>query len=99
MPTKFVSVWVIGMLLLGTATARGPWRASEENTRGWQLMSPAERIEHQRLIRSFTSLASCRSYQLGHHQLMEERARQQGIVLRSGGRDICAHLVPDKVTQ
>lgn len=96
MQIKFITSLVIGLLLLDTASARGPWRASEANTRGWQLMSPEERIEHQSRIRSFTTLEECRSYQLSHHQLMEERARQRGVALPGGGQDICAHLKPGK---
>jgi hypothetical protein len=46
-------------------------------------------------VRSFATLAECQAYQRRHHQLMEERARQQGKTLPGGGRDICAHLLPD----
>lgn len=81
-------------LAAGAALAGGPWRASEANTRGWQLMTPAERLEHQRRVRSFTTLAECRAYQQQHHQLMVERARQRGVPLPGGGRDLCAHLQP-----
>jgi len=81
------------------APARGPLRASEGNTRGWQLMTPEERIEHQSKIRSFKSYEECRSYQLSHHQLMAERARQRGIELPQGKRDICEHLPPATKSQ
>jgi hypothetical protein len=74
-----ISALAIGVLLAFTVEARGPWRASEANTRGWQLMTPEERIEHQSRIRGFATLEECRSYQLSHHQLMEERAKQHGI--------------------
>jgi hypothetical protein len=83
------------ILLLSLAApvlARGPWRASEENTRGWQLMTPEERIEHQSKVRGFSSLAECRTYQTSHHQLMAERARQRGAALPVEGRDICERL-------
>jgi hypothetical protein len=76
------------------AEARGPWRATEENTRGWQLMTPQERIEHQARIRSFETLEACRAYQLEHHQLMLQRARAKGSALPANDRDICAHLKP-----
>jgi hypothetical protein len=78
------------------AIAKGPWHASETNTRGWQLMTPEERIEHQSRIRGFTSLAECRAYQLWHHQRMEERAKQRGKALPTRRRDICEHLSPKK---
>ena len=96
MQTKFITALVIGLLLIGTSSARGPWRASESNTRGWQLMSPEERIKKKTKIRSFTKLEECRSYQVSHHQLMEERAQQRGLALAGSGRDICDHLKTEK---
>jgi len=86
-----------GALLLTaamTVEARGPWRASEDNTRGWQFMTPAERVEHQARVRGFKTLDECRAYQQEHHRLMEQRAKEQGSVMPSGGRDICEHLKP-----
>ncbi len=79
-----------------TVEARGPWRASEDNTRGWQLMTPEERVEHQARVRSFKTLGECRAYQQEHHQLMKQRATEKGMALPSGGRDICEHLTPSK---
>lgn len=84
----------IGLLLAAEAGARGPWRASAENTRGWQFMTPEERIEHQSRVRGFNTLEECRAYQQGHHKLMEERARERGVAVPAGGRDICGHLKP-----
>lgn len=81
------------LLCAGSASAAGPWRASEHNTRGWALMTPRERIEHQATVRAFTSLAECRAYQLRHHAQMEARARDSGQTLQPG-RDICEHLLP-----
>ncbi|WP_205629902.1 hypothetical protein [Dechloromonas denitrificans] len=78
----------------GAAPARGPWRASEDNTRGWQFMTPEERVEHQARIRSFQRLDECEAYQQAHHRLMLERAAGQGRQLSAGGRDICEHLRP-----
>ena len=82
----------LSITLAGSALARGPWRASEENTRGWYFMTPEERIEHQARIRSFKTLDECRAYQTEHHQLMEARAHEQGRPLPGGHRDICEHL-------
>lgn len=81
------------LLLLGQQPcAAEPWRADSNNTRGWQLMTPKERIAHQATIRSFQDVAQCRAYQLEHHRMMEERARVQGRSLEATGRDLCAHL-------
>jgi hypothetical protein len=85
--------------LVAPVYARGPWRASETNTGGWQLMTQEERIEHQSKVRHFDSLEACRHYQLEHHQLMEERAQQRGMALPAGRRDICEHLQPGKAAR
>ena len=74
--------------------ARGPWRASEGNTRGWHFMTPEERVEHQAKIRNFRTLDECESYRAEHHREMAERAARQGGQLGGGGRDICHHLRP-----
>ncbi len=90
--------FLLSLLLLALAlpaSARGPWRASEDNTQGWHLMSHEERIAHQSKVRGFTSLEECRTYQLSHHQQMAERARQQGVALPHGGRDFCERLQRD----
>lgn len=91
---KVIALLVIPLLfsLVAPVQARGPWRASESNTRGWQLMTPAERIDHQSRIRSFTTYEECLAYQVSHHLLMEERARQRNLALPGGGRDFCEHL-------
>jgi len=82
------------VLCAAPAFANGPWRASEANTRGWQLMTPAERIEHQARVRSFRRYEDCQAYRDSHHQLLEERARAQGKQLPPDRRDICGHLKP-----
>lgn len=75
-----------------SALARGPWRAGEDNTSGWQLMSPQERIEHQARLREFTDYVACRAYLDTHHELMEARARALGLALPVARRDACARL-------
>lgn len=82
----------VSLAFAGSASARGPWRASEGNTTGWHLMSPEERIEHQARIRGFKNYEDCRAYQLKHHQLMAARASEQGLQLPVKGRDFCEHL-------
>ena len=69
------------MLLVSGACLAGPWRAGANNSAGWQFMSPDERVEHQRRMRSFTRYDECKAYQAEHHALMAERARQAGVVL------------------
>lgn len=72
--------------------AAEPQRTDSSNTRGWQIMTPEERIAHQAKIRSFNDYSACRTYQAEHHRRMEDRARQQGRTLPAEQRDVCAHL-------
>ena len=82
-----------GLLLTLAATAHaGPWRADPDNSRGWELMSPAERIEHQRRLRSFTDYEACQAYQQAHHAQMDARAQAAGRSLRPRARSPCDDL-------
>ncbi len=44
-------------------------------------MTPDERVEHQRKMRSFTTFEACRAYQVEHHAKMAERALHSGVTL------------------
>lgn len=65
------------LLLLAAlpAAATGPWRATESNTPGWAAMTPAERVEYQRRMRSLDSLAACQAFQAEHRERLRERKR------------------------
>jgi len=92
-PRTGLTLMTLLCLASASVEARGPWRASEDNTAGWQLMSPQERIEHQRRIRQFDRYEACHAYQLEHHAQLVERARDRGLALPEVGRDACAHLL------
>jgi hypothetical protein len=77
---------------LSAAVAAGPWHAAEQNTSGWYYMTPDERIEHQRRMRSFETYEECKAYQAGHHAQMAERARQQGVELQPRAESSCEQL-------
>ena len=87
---------IIVIVASGSAAAAGPWRADEDNTRGWDLMTPQERIEHQARVRGFTDYQACQAYRTQHHQEMAERARQRGLGFAGGGRDFCERLKPQR---
>lgn len=72
--------------------ATGPWRASEQNSYGWQFMTPQERVEHQRKLRSFSSYAECKTYQAQIHERMAERARAAGVELTPQEQSACEQL-------
>ncbi len=67
------------------ALAMGPWASNQGNTWGWQLMTPAERAEHQAKMRSFTTYDECKVYQEEHHKQMEARAKEKGLTLPAVG--------------
>ncbi|BAN36887.1 hypothetical protein SCD_n03088 (plasmid) [Sulfuricella denitrificans skB26] len=72
-------------LAAGSALARGPWAANKGNTVGWQVMTPAERAEHQTKMRSFKTYDECKAYQQEHHTQMEARAKEKGVTLAPMG--------------
>lgn len=96
MPRRWLRLLLLYVLFTWPACgfARGPWRASEQNTQGWRLMSAEERIEHQAKVRSFKSYEECQVYRVEHHREMEERAKALGLELHPGREDICDHLAP-----
>lgn len=78
--------------LLPLLAAAGPWRAHEGNSPGWRWLSPAERVEHQRRLRGFTTLADCKAYLAQHHALIAERARRSGQAFTPHRPDTCDRL-------
>jgi hypothetical protein len=69
--------------LFASAAMAKPWRWSgnQQNTAGWQLMTPTERTEHQTKLRGFTEYAACKEYVDEHHKKMEERAKEKGVAM------------------
>ena len=80
------------LLLLAGVCAAGPWRAAEQNSYGWQFMTPDERVEHQRRLRGFDSYEGCKTYQAEHHARMAARAARQGIELQPKAHSACDQL-------
>lgn len=66
---------------------KGPgFKFGPNNTRGWSLMTPQERTEHQRKMMNFKSYDECKAYQQEHHKQMEARAKEQGKPMPSAPR-------------
>lgn len=82
----------LSALALPAAHARGPWHASERNTGGWQLMTPAERVEYQRRLRGFSSYQACQDYQATHQARIRARARAAGVPLLAVDDSACDEL-------
>jgi hypothetical protein len=90
-------VWFL--VMTATAVARGPLRASEDNTSGWSLMTPEERIKHQTIIRSFKTLEACRAYQAEHHEILLSRAQALGLPLHRNRHDFCTRFQAENVNR
>jgi len=56
-------------------------RLQDQDMYGWQLMTPQEREEHRKKMRSLKTYEERETYRLEHHMEMQERAREQGIIL------------------
>ena len=58
-----------------------PTTVSEETMYGYQLMTEQERAEHRATMRSFNNEAEREAYRRQHHEMMQERAKAQGVTL------------------
>ena len=80
------------LALAATAHAHGPVRASEENTRGWQLMTPEERTAQQVKMREVKTYDECKVVQTEHRSTMEARAKEKGLSLFTPRGNACDNL-------
>jgi hypothetical protein len=63
----------------GKGPGKGPgWSFNGDNTRGWSMMSRAERAEHRDRMLSMKSYEECVAYLEEHHKQMEARAKARG---------------------
>ena len=87
----------------GVALAQGPgpggkgpgggWQFGPGNTRGWSLMTPAERNEHRQKMLAASTLAECRAVLEEHRKLIEQRAKERGAETPPGPRtDMCERM-------
>jgi len=67
-------------------------RFSQNNTRGWSLMTPEERTDFQRQMRAVKTYDECVQVQTEHRGAMEVRAREQGLSLPSPRRNACESM-------
>lgn len=97
-PRRAAAAWVARVVLLAPwallplLASAAPWRAHEGNSPGWRWLTPPERIEHQRRLRGFETLAECKAYLETHHALLVERARQAGERFVAHSPDTCDRL-------
>lgn len=90
---QIISAIVLTLAIAMTVAAveAGPyrWAVNQQNTYGWQLMTPEERTEHQTKMRSFTEYESCKTYIAEHHKKMEDRAKEKGVAAPVARRSPC----------
>lgn len=79
--TLIVTVCAILLISPSAFAHQWCWTCNQDNTYGWQLMTPKERKEHQAKLASFTEYSICKEYIDSHHKEMEGRAREKGIDL------------------
>lgn len=79
--TIFAIVCATSLISSSSFAHRWCWACNQDNTYGWQLMTPEERKVHQAKLASFTGYNICQEYIDAHHRKMEERAKASGIDL------------------
>ncbi len=70
----------------------GGMRFSQNNTRGWTLMTAEERTAFQRKMREVKTYDECVQVQAEHRGAMEMRAKEQGLTLPTPRRNACESM-------
>ncbi len=65
---------------------------SQNNTRGWALMTPEERTAFQTRMREVKTYDECIQVQTEHRGLVEVRAKEQGVNLMAPRQNACENL-------
>lgn len=65
---------------------------NQVNTRGWELMTPEERSNFQKQMRSVKTYDECVAVQTEHRGAMEVRAKEQGVTLQTPRQNACENL-------
>ena len=69
---------------------KGPgYGFNADNTRGWTLMTPEERTEHQNKMLAAKTVDECKAVQEEQHKLMEARAKEKGTTLGTPKVNAC----------
>lgn len=68
------------------------YQFNQDNTPGWSLMTPEERIAHRDRMMSAKTFEECKAAQAEHHKQMEERAKQKGATLAGPRENSCDRM-------
>ena len=78
---------------MGPGNGRGQsFTFDSNNTRGWSLMTPEERIAHRDKMLSAKNYGECKTIQEEQHKAMIERANQQGKTLPTPRQNGCDRM-------
>lgn len=89
-----IIVMHLGLLLIVSPASAHQWcwTCAEDNTYGWQMMTPEERKQHQSKLQSFKEYDACKEYIYDHHKKMDERAKDKGVELPLMTLNPCAAM-------
>jgi len=77
----------------GKGPGKGPgYGFNADNTRGWSLMTPEERTEHQNKMLATKTVDECKAVQEEQHKLMEARAKEKGTTLGTPKVNACERM-------
>ena len=68
------------------------YQFNQDNTPGWSLMTPEERLAHRDKMMSAKTFEECKAAQAEHHKQMEERAKQKGATLAGPRENACDRM-------
>lgn len=87
----FAAAVAISVATFANASPGGPGRYSfsQDNVRGWQLMTVEERTAHQEKMLSFKTYDECKTYQDTHRAELDARAKAQGKTLPTPRHNAC----------
>lgn len=80
----------LGAISVQAAPQRPP--CNQNNTPGWNLMTPDERSAHRDALRGFKTVDQCKAYMGRHRDDMAARAKAKGVTLPTPRRDVCERM-------
>lgn len=66
--------------------------ASQDNVRGWTLLTPEERVSFQNQMRKVETYDECVQIQTEHRGKVEVRAKEKGVELMTPRQNFCDNL-------
>jgi hypothetical protein len=76
----------------GPGGASSPMMKQTNNTSGWNLMNAEEQRAHQEKMSTMTTYAECKQYIEQHDKELANRARANGMELRSPDERSCDQM-------